>query len=504
MLTHFWGTRGSVARPGPNTLRFGGNTSCVEVRCDDGTLIVLDCGTGAWGLGQSLLSSPPTELPAARSASGGVRGHLLLTHTHWDHIQGFPFFAPLFVPGNEWDVYGPGGTGNRLEETLAGQMEYTYFPVSLEQLGATIRFHDLDEGTYQIGGAQVTARYLNHPAVTLGYRIEAGGRSVVYAVDHEPHSRHQPDAVLGARIASSGIPIPLRGPVHQEDQRHIEFLRGADLVIHDAQYTAAEYPAKLGWGHTAAETAVEFAVAAGAKRLALFHHDPARGDAALATLEHVCRMHAADAGGVGASLEVHAAAEGQVVELTESDVVATSPSLIPEVTNFATAPEPTGRGEAASVVAKEPDTVLIVDDEPQVVRLLMQALKSENLRLLTAGDAATALRLARSERPDLILLDWRMPGQSGLDVCRAIRADENHHLRAIPVVLLTALTASDDTDAAFEAGATDYLTKPFGVAHVRARVHEWLLRGHHTGKATPTHGVPTSESPSVAVATPAG
>jgi len=134
----------------------------------------------------------------------------------------------------------------------------------------------------------------------------------------------------------------------------------------------------------------------------------------------------------------------------------------------------------------------------------MQALKSENLRLLTAGDAATALRLARSERPDLILLDWRMPGQSGLDVCRAIRADENHHLRAIPVVLLTALTASEDTDAAFEAGATDYLTKPFGVAHVRARVHEWLLRGHHTGKATPTHGVPTSESPSVAVATPAG
>jgi len=472
------------------------------VRCDDGTLIVLDCGTGAWGLGQSLLAAPPAELPAARSAAGGLRGHLLLTHTHWDHIQGFPFFAPLFVAGNEWDVYGPGGTGSRLEETLAGQMEYSYFPISLEQLGATIRFHDLDEGMFQIGGVQVSARYLNHPAVTLGYRIEAGGQTIVYAVDHEPHSRHQPDAVLGAQIASSGIPIPLRGPVHQEDQRHIDFLREADLVIHDAQYTAEEYANKVGWGHTAAETAVEFGIAAGAQRLALFHHDPARADAALATLEHACRIHAAEAGGVGASLEVFAAAEGQVVDLTENAPAATSSSHS-AAANASTPSSPTQRpAVATSAIGKAPDTVLIVDDEPQVVRLLMQALRSENLRLLTAGNADTALLLARGERPDLILLDWRMPGQDGLAVCRALRADQDAHLRTIPVVLLTALTSPEDTDAAFEAGATDYLTKPFGVAHVRARVHEWLLRGHSarnvggSSNGNPIVGIPNNENDS--------
>src|SRR5688572_5869217 len=195
MWTKFWGTRGSVATPGPSTLKFGGNTSCVELRCDDGTLIVLDCGTGARGLGVSLMASGEKPL----------RGHLLLTHTHWDHIQGFPFFAPLFVPGNEWDVYGPGGAGRELRAILTAQMEFAYFPIALDQLGATIRFHDLSEGTLQIGGARVTARYLNHPAVTLGYRVEAGGVSVVYTADHEPHSRHQANGLLSGRIANAGV-----------------------------------------------------------------------------------------------------------------------------------------------------------------------------------------------------------------------------------------------------------------------------------------------------------
>src|SRR4026209_622311 len=166
MQLRFWGTRGSLAKPGPSATRYGGNTSCVEVRADDGTLVILDCGTGAHGLGQELLT---------RAQGAPIAGHLLITHTHWDHIQGFPFFAPLFVPGNEWDIYAPGGLGQHLEQTLSGQMEYTYFPVRLDQLGATIRFHDLVEGTFQIGGVRVTARYLNRPAVVLGYRLDADG-----------------------------------------------------------------------------------------------------------------------------------------------------------------------------------------------------------------------------------------------------------------------------------------------------------------------------------------
>jgi len=228
MRVRFWGTRGSLAKPGPTTLRYGGNTACVEVRAADGTLIVLDCGTGAHELGQALVQSGERPL----------KGHLLISHTHWDHIQGFPFFSPLFVPGNEWDIYAPGGIGQRLENTLSGQMEYTYFPVTLGQLGATIRFHDLMERTHRIGGVSVTARYLNHPAVVLGYRLESDGATLVYATDHEPHGAPaEPEAVASGSTTSTGSPGSMGMPVHDEDRRHVEFMRDADLVVHDGQYT---------------------------------------------------------------------------------------------------------------------------------------------------------------------------------------------------------------------------------------------------------------------------
>jgi phosphoribosyl 1,2-cyclic phosphodiesterase len=143
MRVRFWGTRGSLATPEPTALRYGGNTPCVEVRAADGTLLVLDCGTGAYGLGQAL-----------GAAGGAPRGHLLLTHTHWDHIQGFPFFAPLRAPGGEWDVYAPGGPGQRLRAVLGGQMDYEYFPVDLGQLAAAVRYHDLGEGGFAAGGVR--------------------------------------------------------------------------------------------------------------------------------------------------------------------------------------------------------------------------------------------------------------------------------------------------------------------------------------------------------------
>jgi len=445
MLVRFWGTRGSLPKPGPTTVRYGGNTSCVEVRLADRTLIVLDCGTGAHGLGQALLAS----------GEGPLRGHLLITHTHWDHIQGFPFFMPLFVSGNEWDLYAPGNGGQQLETTLAGQMEYTYFPVTLEQLSATIRFHDLVESQFAIARARIVTQYLNHPALTLGYRLEADGVAVVYAVDHEPHGRGRPEA------ASQTTRVPGEPPVHREDQRHVGFLAGADLVIHDAQFSAEEYPKRIGWGHSPAEWAVDYALSAGAKRLALFHHDPLRDDDAVDRLVETCRERVVAAGG---SLDVFAAAEGQVLELSAGEGTTAHPV--------------SPRGAAAGVTEKlGPLTVLVADDDPTIVALLTATLRQDGFRVLTAADGDTALRLARAERPALILLDWRMPALEGVEVTRALRSDPDPYLRDVPVVLLTGETGSENTAAGFAAGVTDYLTKPFKPPFVRARVRAWLVRG---------------------------
>src|SRR5262245_35656926 len=448
MLVRFWGTRGSLAKPGPTTVRYGGNTSCVEVRLADGTLIVLDCGTGAHGLGQALLDA----------GQGPLKGHLLITHTHWDHIQGFPFFAPLFARGSEWDLYAPGSGGSgsggkQLETTLAGQMEWTYFPVTLEQLDATIRFHDLVESQFAIASARVITQYLNHPAVTLGYRLEADGVAVVYAVDHEPHGR-----------ALTGEPA-----VHHEDQRHVAFLSGADLVIHDAQYTIEEYPKRMGWGHSPAEWAVDYAVAAGAKRLALFHHDPLRDDDAVDRLVGICRQRVAAAGG---RLEVFAAAEGQVVELAGR--------------GGATAHLP-GPGALAAVATENAPTrtILVADDDPTIVAILTATLIQDGFRVLTATDGETALRLARAERPALILLDWHMPVLEGIEVTRILRTDADASLRDVPVVLLTGETGSESTAAGFAAGVTDYLTKPFKAPFVRARIRAWLERGGAGARTDP-------------------
>ncbi len=236
MKVRFWGTRGSIAKPGPSTARYGGNTSCIEVRSSQGTLVVIDCGTGSHGLGQTLVDE------------GVTRGCLLISHTHWDHIQGLPFFAPLFQPSNEWDICGPKGLSGSLRETLAGQMESTYFPVALESLGATIRYWDLLQGSFQVDDIRVSTHHLNHPALTLAYRLECDGASIVYACDHEVYSH-----------AAADGHVRLDGP----DLRHAEFAAGADLLIHDSQYTASEYPNKINWGHSTIEYAMRVAREAG-------------------------------------------------------------------------------------------------------------------------------------------------------------------------------------------------------------------------------------------------
>ncbi len=432
MRVRFWGTRGSIPKPGPSTVRYGGNTSCVELRSTAGTLVVLDCGTGALSLGQYLMQSGPQPLG----------GNLLISHTHWDHIQGLPFFAPLFVPGNEWDIYAPRGFAQSVRETLAGQMQHTYFPVELEQLGATIRYHDLTEGVFTVGDIRITTQYLNHPALTLGYRLQGGGARLVFCGDPEPHSR---PLAYGS------------GDLGGQDQRHAEFVAGADLLIHDAQYRAEEYEGKIGWGHSTIEYAVAIARLAQVKSIALTHHDPMRDDSAI---DKEVKAIRASLRKVGAALKVFAAAEGQVVELTPHVA-----SALPERSELP--------AEAAVMPRLDEQSVLVGVADPALADELWQPLHADGIGVLRATDSASVLRLACAETPSLIMLERYLPGADGLEVCRAIRTQAGAHGREVPIVLVA---ASEDVAAGREAGVTDWLVKPFSSGYARTRMRAWLLR----------------------------
>jgi phosphoribosyl 1,2-cyclic phosphodiesterase/DNA-binding response OmpR family regulator len=437
MQIRFWGTRGSLATPGPGTLRYGGNTSCVEARSDDGTIVIFDCGTGAHGLGRALM----------QEHDGPLSGHVLISHTHWDHIQGIPFFQPFFSPENEWHIYGPRGLGSSLRETLAGQMQYTYFPITLDQLAAKIHFHDLVEGSFRIGDVVVTTQYLHHPALTLGYRIEANGVRVVYASDHEPHS---------PRLAEQGYQ-----PTGGEDDRHARFIADADLLIHDAQYTAEEYPAKKGWGHSTVEYVVDTALAAGVRRVALFHHDPLRDDNAVDKLLQHAQDRIARTGG---QLDVLAAAEGHALEL-EATGTAHPSSAAQDVL-----------GVSTNQPALKDQSVLISVTDPASAMALSDAVRDDKLTLHVADNAEAALRMMVSRQPSLVVFEHELGGGDALEVCRAIRREGSAYAKDVPIVVVADNEEAIDRRVAAEAGVTDVLVKPFSSTYARTRVRAWLLR----------------------------
>jgi len=432
MQVTFWGTRGSIAKAGPSTLRYGGNTSCVEVRSDAGTIVVLDCGTGAHGLGQALV---------ARSGGAPMEGHLLIGHTHWDHIQGLPFFAPLFLPDNTWHIYGPRGLGGSIAEVLAGQMQYAYFPVAIEQLTATVDYHDLVESTFDIDGIRVTSRYLNHPALTLGYRLEVDGATVVYATDHEPHDR---------RLAAGGDPATSR-----HDLDHAALFAGADLLIHDAQYLAEEYPHKVGWGHSTVEYVVSVAHQAGVKQVALFHHDPARTDDALEDVVTQARAFGTDIGFAG---QVIAAAEQDTIELrgAASGVRGgTRPIPKPELDHMAR-------------------SVLLAVSSPEIATVLRQAAHEEDLEVWEAADQAEAIEIVRRERPAIVVIEDRDDGPVLADFTDAIAATGRWRGDGSTLI---AVTADGHQSTAGDAVAiTDVLEWPATPGYVRTKLRAWLLR----------------------------
>ena len=251
MRVRIWGCRGSIAAPGSETARYGGNTSCVEVRLEDGTLIVLDAGTGARALGLALLEDPPARID------------LLLSHLHVDHVEGLTAFEPIWRPETDLHVWGPSSPVVSLDERLALYFSPPLFPLHLSEVPARVTFHDAPDGAWRIGGATLRSHPILHAGPTIGYRIEAEGRVLSYLTDHEP--------ALGTDLET----IPT------EWISGFALAAGADLLVHDCQYTAEEYESRIGFGHSSAEQVAVFARRAEAERLVLFHHDPMHTDSQL-------------------------------------------------------------------------------------------------------------------------------------------------------------------------------------------------------------------------------
>ena len=264
MKVKFWGVRGSIASPGPKTVRYGGNTTCIEIRTDDNELIIIDAGTGIFPLSQTLLA----ELP--------VTANILITHSHWDHIQGLPMFIPNFIPGNTLRLHGAFDpvTGKGIEHVMAVQLQYSYFPVREAEMKARMEYVTLTPNqSVQVGSATVTPCLLSHPVVDFGYRIECNGKSVFFTGDHEPpYNIYQPE---DPEYAEYQVFVDEKiAAIHQA-------MQGVDVLIADCSYTDAEYKSKVGWGHGTFSTSIASAKAVGAKILYCTHHEPTRSDDAL-------------------------------------------------------------------------------------------------------------------------------------------------------------------------------------------------------------------------------
>lgn len=264
MKLKFWGVRGSIPTPGSTTVKYGGNTTCIEIRTDNDDLIILDAGTGIHMLGQDLLPKLP------------ITAHIFITHTHWDHIQGLPFFSPIFIKGNELKIYGGMDpvTNEGIERALSVQFQHSYFPIHESQLNAKITYNTISPSeAITIGNTTITPVLLNHPVLDFGYRVDCNGQSIFFTGDYEPlYNIYQAD-----------------DPRYQDYQQEIDdkleiivqAIKDVDVLIIDSSYTTEEYSSKQSWGHGTYDSAIELAKLAGAKKLFFTHHDPTRSDTQL-------------------------------------------------------------------------------------------------------------------------------------------------------------------------------------------------------------------------------
>jgi phosphoribosyl 1,2-cyclic phosphodiesterase len=293
----FWGTRGSISVPGPSTLRYGGNTTCVEIRTD-GEIIVLDAGSGIRSLGIALEKEFQSE---------PIKLSLLVTHAHWDHIQGLPFFAPAYEKKNEICVRGYDGVDTSFGKIMAEPMKAPFFPIAMRELSARIDIKKLTEMEFSVGKVQVRARFVNHPGVCAGYRLFTSAGSIAFLPDHEPYR------FLHSARADDLSPEEAKKTATEERIGLVEFLKGSEILILDAQYTDAEYETHVGWGHGSVSSAVSLALDAEVRRLLLFHHDPSHDDTRVDAMVDDARQLIREK---GKHLEVDSAREGEEVVLS--------------------------------------------------------------------------------------------------------------------------------------------------------------------------------------------
>ena len=299
----FWGTRGSIAVPGDATLRYGGNTTCVTVRAND-EIIVLDAGSGIRPLGIDLEKEFGTQ---------PIKLSLLVTHAHWDHIQGLPFFKPAYDSKNEISIFGFDETGATFRQILAEPMKSPFFPIAMRELSGKIAIKKLNEMTFSVGTVQVCAAFVNHPGGCAGYRLNTSAGSVAFLPDHEPY-----EFFLHSPRANNMSPEQAKKTAANDRAGLVQFLHGSDILILDAQYTDEEYEKYIGWGHGSVSSAVSLALDAEVHRLVLFHHDPNHDDQMVDKMVKEARLQATKS---GKSLEIEAAREGAEI-LVESKVPA--------------------------------------------------------------------------------------------------------------------------------------------------------------------------------------